>query len=156
QWNASPEVQARMRRLGLANMDQLQGWFTGRVADHLVEHGRTPVGWDDELVAGAKLPAAEVVMSWHDGDDQHGALEAAAQGHDVILAPERSLYFDHYQPDRPEEGQGPAPMPPLRKAYETAVTPNGATAADARRVIGVQGQLWTEFMPSFARDQHAL
>jgi hexosaminidase len=156
QWNASPELQARMRRLGLANMDQLQGWFTGRVADHLVEHGRTPVGWDDELVAGAQLPASEVVMSWHGSDEEHVALEAAAQGHDVVLTPQESLYFDHYQSDLPDEGPGQPPMTTLRQAYDTAVIPNGATVADARRVIGVQGDLWTEFMPSFARDQHAL
>ncbi len=156
QWNASPELQARMRQLGLANMDQLQGWFTGRVADHLVEHGRTPVGWDDELVAGAKLPASEVVMSWHGSDEEHVALQAAAQGHDVVLTPEESLYFDHYQSDLPDEGPGQPPMTTLRQAYDTAVIPNGATAADARRVIGVQGNLWTEFMPSFAHDQHAL
>jgi len=156
QWNASPELRARMRRLGLANMDQLQGWFTSRVADDLVEHGRTPVGWDDELVAGAKLPASQVVMSWHGSDEEHVALEAAAQGHDVVLTPQESLYFDHYQSDRSDEGPGQPPMTTLRQAYDTAVVPNGATAADARRVIGVQGDLWTEFMPSFAHDQHAL
>src|SRR5580658_2746605 len=52
QWNASPELRARMQRLALTNMDQLQGWFTGQVAEHLLRHGRMPVGWDDELVAG--------------------------------------------------------------------------------------------------------
>ncbi|MGH8140547.1 MAG: beta-N-acetylhexosaminidase [Steroidobacteraceae bacterium] len=156
QWNASTELQARMRRLGLANMDQLQGWFTGRVADHLVKHGRTPVGWDDELVAGAKLPASEVVMSWHGIDEEHVALEATAQGHDVVLTPQESLYFDHYQSALPDEWPGQPPMTTLRHAYDTAVIPKGATAAEARRVIGVQGDLWTEFMPSFARDQHAL
>jgi hexosaminidase len=156
QWNASPEVRAQMQRLGLANMDQLQGWFTSRVADYLVKHGRTPVGWDDELVAGAKLPASEVVMSWHGSDEEHVALEATAQGHDVVLAPQESLYFDHYQSDLPDEGPGQPPMTTLRQAYDTAVIPNGATPAEARRVIGVQGELWTELMPSFAHDQHAL
>jgi len=126
------------------------------VADHLLEHGRTPVGWDDELVAGAKLPASEVVMSWHGSDGEHVALEAAAQGHDVVLTPQESLYFDHYQSDLPDEGPGQPPMTTLQQAYDTAVIPNGATAADARRVIGVQGDLWTELMPSFAHDQHAV
>ena len=51
---------------------------------------------------------------------------------------------------------GPAPMITLQQAYDTAVIPDGATAAEATRVIGVQGGLWTELMPSFARDQHAL
>ena len=156
QWNASPELRARMQKLGLANMDQLQGWFTGRVADHLVQHGRTPVGWDDELVAGAQLPASEVVMSWHGNDAEHVALEAAAQGHDVVLTPQESVYFDHYQSGLLDEWPGQPPMTTLRQAYDTAVIPSGANAAEAKRVIGVQGDLWTEFMPDFLHDQHAL
>jgi hexosaminidase len=154
QWNASPEVRARMRRLGLANMDQLQGWFTGRVAAYLIKHGRTPVGWDDELVAGATLPTAEVVMSWHGAE--RVALKAIRQGHEVVLAPQESLYFDHYQSEVPAEQPGQPPMVALRQAYDTAVIPAGATAAEATRVIGVQACLWTELMPDFAHDQHAL
>lgn len=156
QWNASPAVRAQMRRLGLANMDQLQGWFTSRVADHLSKHGRTPVGWDDELVAGATLPASEVVMSWHGTDGERVALEALTQGHDVVLAPQESLYFDHYQSDLPDEWPGQPPAVTLRQAYDTAVIPNGATPTEAGHVIGVQACLWTEFIPSFAHDQHAL
>ncbi|HWW79097.1 MAG TPA: family 20 glycosylhydrolase [Steroidobacteraceae bacterium] len=156
QWAASPELRERMRRLGLANVDQLQGWFTSQVVDHLLEHGRTPVGWDDELVVGAKLPTTEVIMSWHGNDEEHVALEATALGHDVVLTPQESLYFDHYQSDLPDEWPGQPPMATLRQAYDTAVIPKGASAAQARHVIGVQGALWTEFMSGFANDQHAL
>ncbi len=156
QWNASPQVRAQMKRLGLANMDQLQGWFTSRVAAHLTAHGRTPVGWDDELLAGATLPASEVVMSWHGDDDGRVALQAIRQGHDLIVTPQESLYFDHYQSDLPDESPGQPPIVTLREAYDTAVIPHAATAAEARRVIGVQGGLWTELIPTFARDQHAL
>jgi hexosaminidase len=156
QWQASPAVRGQMRKLGLANMDQLQGWFTGRIADYLTAHGRTPLGWDDELVAGATLPASEVVMTWHGDDDERVALTAIRQGHDVVMAPQQSLYFDHYQSALPDEWPGQPPMVTLRQAYATAVIPPGATAAEARRVIGVQAQLWTELMPTFARDQHAL
>ena len=155
QWNASPEVRAQMRRLGLANMDQLQGWFTNQVADHLVKHGRTPVGWDDALVVGSALPAAELVMSWHGTDDERVALEAIRQGHDVVMTPQESLYFDHYQSDLPDEWPGPSPLVSLRQAYATAVIPPGATAAEAKRVIGVQAGLWAELLPTFARVQHA-
>ena len=156
QWNASPEVRAQMKRLGLANMDQLQGWFTSRVAAHLMAHGRTPVGWDDELLAGATLPASEVVMSWHGDDDGRVALEAIRQGHDLIVTPQESLYFDHYQSDLPDESPGQPPIVTLREAYDTVVIPHEATAAEAGRVIGVQGGLWTELIPTFARDQYAL
>jgi len=144
QWNASPELRARLQRLGLANMDQLQGWFISKITDHLVEQGRTPVGWDDELVAGEKLPSSEVVMTWHGRDV---ALRAAAQGHDVILTPTESLYFDYYQSDLPDEWPGQPPMTTLRQVYDTALVP---------KMIGVQGNLWTELVPNFARVQHGL
>ena len=156
QWNASPEVRAQMHKLGLANMDQLQGWFMNQLAQHLVKHGRTPVGWDDELVAGATLPTSEVVMSWHGDDNERVALSAIKQGHDVVMTPQESLYFDHYQSDLPDEWAGPSPAAPLRQAYDTIVIPNGASAVEAQRIIGVQAGLWTEQMPSFAHDQHAV
>jgi len=156
QWNASPEVRAQMHKLGLDNMDQLQGWFTQRVADHLIGHGRKPVGWDDELVAGATLPPAEVIMSWHGTDGARVALDALRQGHDVVMTPQESLYFDHYQSERPDEWTGQAPLITLPQVYGTAVVPRGATAAQARHILGVQGCLWTELMPTFADGQHAV
>jgi hexosaminidase len=156
QWNASPDVQAKMHALGLSNMDQLQGWFTQQVAAHLIKHGRIPVGWDDELVAGATLPAPEVVMSWHGDDHERVALAAIRQGHDVVMTPQESLYFDHYQSDLPDEWMGPPPAATLQQAYDTVVVPDGANAADAKHIIGVQGGLWTEQMPTFAHDQHAV
>lgn len=156
QWNASPEVRAQMRRLGLANMDQLQGWFTNQVAGYLVKHGRTPVNWDDALVAGAKLPPSALVMSWHGNDDERVALAAIRQGHDVVMTPQESLYFDHYQSDLPDERPGPSPMVTLRQAYDTAVIPPGATAAEAKRVVGVQAGLWAELIPTFADTQRVV
>jgi hexosaminidase len=156
QWSASPEVRAQMHAHGLDNMDQLQGWFTQQVADHLIKHGRKPVGWDDELLAGAKLPAAEVVMSWHGSDGERVALDALRQGHDVVMTPQESLYFDHYQSDLPDEWTGQAPMATLQQAYDTVLIPPGASAAQAQHVLGVQACLWTELMPTFADDQHAL
>src|SRR6185312_11353084 len=84
------------------------------------------------------------------------ALEAIKQGHDTVLNPQGSLYFDHYQSDLPDERPGQPPMVTLRQAYDATVIPGGATAAEASHVIGVQADLWTELMPTFARDQHAL
>lgn len=156
QWNASPEVRAQMQQLGLANMDQLQGWFTTQVAGHLISHGRLPVGWDDELVAGATLPTQEVVMSWHGNDNERVALEAIRQGHDVVMTPQESLYFDHLQADLPDEWAGPPPAATLQQAYDTVVIPTGASASEAKHIIGVQAGLWAEQMPTFAHDQHAL
>ncbi len=156
QWNASPELRARLKKLGLADMDQLQGWFMTQVAQHLIEHGRTPVGWDDPLIAGAKLPTSQLVLVWHAGEKQQVALKATRQGHDVVMTPTESLYFDYYQSDLPDEWPGQPPVTTLRQGYDTVIIPNGATEADAKHIIGVQGNIWTELLPTFERVQHGL
>lgn len=156
QWNASPEVRAQMHKLGLANMDQLQGWFMQQIATHLVEHGRTPMGWDDELAAGIALPSSQVVMSWHGDHNERVALAALKQGHDVVMTPQESLYFDHVQSDVPDEWPGPPIAGTLREVYDTIVVPLGASNAEAQHIIGVQAGLWTEQMSTFAHDQHAV
>jgi len=142
--------------LKLANMDQLQGWFMQQIATHLMQHGRTPVGWDDELAAGIALPASQVVMSWHGDHNERVALAALKQGHDVVMTPQESLYFDHVQSELPDEWPGPPPAATLRQTYDTMVIPHGASEAQAQHVIGVQAGLWTEQMPTFAHHQHAV
>lgn len=155
QWNASPEVNAQMKALKLANMDELQGWFMQQVATYLVDHGRIPVGWDDEVAAGVALPKSQVVMSWHGDHDARVALAALRQGHDVVMTPQESLYFDHLQSGHPDEWAGPPPEVTLRQAYDTQVVPPGASAEEAKHIVGVQAGLWSEQMLTFAHVQHA-
>ncbi len=151
QWNASPEVRAQMRRLGLKDMDALQGWFTTQVADHLAQHGRTAVGWDEVL--HGKVPASTVVMSWH---GPAGALQAIEQGHDVVMASSPTLYLDHYQSGLHDEPPGRPDVESLQDVYDYDPVPKGVTVAQAQRILGVQANLWAEYMPTFARVQHAL
>jgi hexosaminidase len=151
QWEASPEVRAHMEKLGLANMEQLQGWFTTQVADYLQRHGRTAVGWD-EILHG-KVPASAVVMSWH---EPAGALAALRQGHDVVMASSPTLYLDHYQSGLHGEPPGRPDVESLEDVYDYDPLPPGATVVEAKRILGVQANLWSEYMPTFARVQHAL
>jgi hexosaminidase len=151
QWQASPEVRAHMEKLGLANMEQLQGWFSTRVADYLQRHGRVAVGWD-EILHG-KVPASAVVMSWH---EPAGALEALRQGHDVVMASSPTLYLDHYQSGLHDEPPGRPDVESLKDVYDYDPLPQGATAVETKRILGVQANLWTEYMPTFARVQHAV
>ncbi|NID16827.1 beta-N-acetylhexosaminidase [Luteibacter yeojuensis] len=155
QWNASSEVKAQMKALKLANMDELQGWFMQQVATYLLDHGRTPVGWDDEVAAGVALPRAQVVMSWHGDHDERVALAALRQGHDVVMTPQESLYFDHRQSGHPDEWAGPPPEVTLRQAYDTQLVPPGTGPEEAKHVVGVQAGLWAEQMQTFAHTQHA-
>lgn len=151
QWKASPAVRAHMRKLGLPNMDALQGWFTTQVADYLAKHGRTAVGWDETL--DGPMPSSAIVMSWHGPDE---AMKAIERGHDVVMASSPTLYLDHYQSNLHDEPPGRPAVESLQDIYDFDPVPKTATPAQTKHILGVQANLWSEYMPTFARVQHAV
>ena len=90
QWQASPRVQSRMRELGVKDEHALQSYFVQRIEKYLNAHGRRLIGWD-EILEGGLAPNA-TVMSWRGIE---GAVAAAAAGHDAVLSPAPTLYFDN-------------------------------------------------------------
>ena len=144
EWRASPKIQAQMKRLGLADEQALQGWYTTQIGRYLAAHGRRLVGWDDILKGGATLPADAVVISWH----LDGAAMAAAQGHDAVIATDPTLYFDHRQSGLPSEPPGRGAVVSLRDVYDLDPAPASLSADQRAHIIGVQANLWTEHMPS--------
>jgi hexosaminidase len=151
QWQASAAVQAKMRALGITSEDALQGWFIGRIGQYLGKHGRKLIGWD-EILEGDNLPADATVMSWRGID---GAIKAALLGHDVVLSPSPGLYFDHVQGDLADEYAGRLGVESLRDVYGFQPVPGVLSAAQAKHVLGVQANLWTEHMPTFVHVEHA-
>jgi len=152
QWQAAPLVQAKMRELGITGEDALQGWFIGRVGRYLDAHGRRLVGWD-EILDGDNVPADATVMSWRGTD---GAIKAALLGHDVVLSPAPQLYFDHVQGDLADEYAGRLGVESLQNVYAFPTVPAVLSAAQARHVLGVQANVWTEHMPTMAHVEHAV
>ncbi|EIL97973.1 beta-hexosaminidase [Rhodanobacter thiooxydans] len=152
QWQASPAVQAKMRALGITREDALQGWFIDRVGQYLDQHGCKLVGWD-EILDGDKLPADATVMSWRGTD---GAIKAAMMGHDVVMAPAPQLYFDHVQGELADEYAGRLGVESLQSVYAFPTVPAVLGAAQARHVLGVQANVWTEHMPTMAHVEHAV
>ena len=152
QWQASRPIQRRIRALGLANDNALQGYFEQRVEKFLEQHGRKLLGWDEIVDDG--LPPDATVMSWRGAD---GAVTAARAGHDVIMSPNQSLYLDYLQGDGHDEPPGrPAPLITLRQVYEFQPVPQQLDPAQARHILGLQANVWTEHMLSPARVEHAL
>ncbi|HET6586187.1 MAG TPA: family 20 glycosylhydrolase [Oleiagrimonas sp.] len=152
QWKASPEVRARLKQLGLKDMDALQGWMIDRIGAYLDAHGRTLIGWD-EILSGGSLPKSAVVMSWH---GVSGAVKAAEAGHDAILSPSPVLYLDHVQSSAHDEPPARPSVESLKDVYMFNPSPAGLTSIQANHILGVQANLWTEYMPTFARDQFAV
>lgn len=151
QWEASPAIRARMRRLGVKDAHAMQGWFNAQLAKYLTGKGRRLIGWDEILEGG--LPDSASVMSWRGID---GAVAAAKLGHDVVLAPAGWMYLDNLQTERSDEPNGRLAMLPLSRVYELDPVPAELNADQARHVLGAQGALWSEYIPSRRHVDHAL
>jgi hexosaminidase len=149
QWQAAARVQRRMRELGVADETALQGYFVHRIEEFLRGQGRRLIGWDEILEGG--LPADATVMSWRGMD---GGREAARQGHDVVMAPAPDLYFDHLQSDAPDEPPGRPGTESLADVYAFEAVPADLTPEQARHIIGLQANLWTEHVRTTERVQH--
>lgn len=128
-WKKCALCQALMRREGLKNEDELQSWFTLRIAAFLKSKGRRLQGWN-EIMRGGKLPQDAIVQQW---DQPGAAVEAARAGNDVVVSQTGWTYFD-YSYD----------TTPLRKVYEAEPTPAALSPDEARHILGAQAQLWTE------------
>ncbi len=144
EWRESPAAQARMRELGLKDEDELQSWFIRRIDRYLTAKGRRLIGWDEILEGGLAENAA--VMSWR---GEEGGIAAANAGHDVVMAPYHSTYLDYYQTaDRSKEPLSIGGHLPLEKVYAYEPIPAAIAPDKAHHVLGTQGQLWTEYIPT--------
>ena len=143
-WKASDGIQARIKELKLKDEHELQSWFVRQMDAFLASHGRRLVGWDDILEGG--LAENAVVMSWR---GTKGGIAAARAGHDVVMTPTTHTYFDYYQSkDQANEPLAMGGFISLETAYAFEPIPAELEPQFAKHVLGGQGQLWTEYMPT--------
>ncbi len=144
QWKSSPEIQARIRELGLKDESELQSWFIRQMDKFLTAHGRRLIGWD-EILEGGLAPGA-AVMSWR---GVAGGIAAARQGHDVVMAPGSHTYLDHYQSlDTAHEPIAIGGYLPMDTVYSYEPYPDSLEPQYRKHILGAQVQLWTEYIPS--------
>jgi len=150
QWKASPRIQARIAELGLKNEEELQSWFIRQMDTFLTSKGRRLIGWDEILEGG--LAENATVMSWRNLD---GAMAAARAGHDAVLTPTAFTYLDYYQvKDTTREPLSIGGFLPIETVYGWDPAPPGLDPALVRHFLGVQGQLWTEYLPGPKRVEY--
>jgi len=141
-WKECPACQKRIKDEGLADEHELQSYFIRRMEKHLLSKNRKLIGWD-EILEGGLAPEA-TVMSWR---GVKGGIEAARQKHDVVMTPNSHMYFDYYQKeDREGEPLAIGGYLPLEKVYHYEPVPEELSAEEARHIIGVQANAWTEYI----------
>lgn len=150
-WKTCPKCQAKAKELGFTNgkhtvEEQLQSYIIRHASKFLTSKGRKMIGWDETLEGG--LAPGAIVMSWR---GEEGAIEAAKQGHDAIMTPTGYMYFDYYQStDRKNEPLAIGGYVPVSKVYSFNPTPNALSDEEKKHIIGVQANLWTEYIPTYA------
>lgn len=156
QWQKCPKCQARIKALNLEAKDghsaeeRLQSYIITHASNYLKSLGRNTIGWDEILEGG--LAEGATVMSWR---GESGGIAAAKQHHDVVMTPNSYLYFDYYQsPDKANEPLAIGGYLPLETVYSYEPMPKELTADEARHIIGVQANIWTEYMPTFKQMQY--
>ncbi|GAB3690733.1 hypothetical protein GCM10027592_08200 [Spirosoma flavus] len=144
EWKQSKFCQELMKKEGLKDEHELQSYFIRRIDKFVTSKGRRIIGWD-EILEGGLSPNA-TVMSWR---GISGGIAAARQNHDVVMSPTTYCYLDYYQADPKTQPVAIGGLLPLDKVYSfnPSVT-DSLTADQAKHVLGVQANVWSEYMPT--------
>ena len=138
-WEKCPVCQAKMKAEGFSNVEELQSYLVKRMEKFVNDHGKTIIGWD-EILEGGLAPNA-TVMSWRGTEGGHKAI---AEGHDVIFSPTSHFYLDYHQAEGQYRAVGP--LLPLKQTYSFEPIDENISPENVHHVLGVQGNLWTEFV----------
>lgn len=155
-WSTCPKCQARIKALGLKSdnkhtkEERLQSYVIHEAEEFLNSKGRKMIGWDETLEGG--LAPNATVMSWR---GEAGGIEAAKQHHDVVMTPNTYLYFDYYQSkDTETEPMAIGGYLPIKRVYSYEPMPKSLSPEEQKYIVGVQANLWTEYIPDFKQVQY--
>ena len=155
-WKTCPKCQARIKALGLKSdnkhtkEERLQSYVIHEAEEFLNSKGRKMIGWDETLEGG--LAPNATVMSWR---GEAGGIEAAKQHHDVVMTPNTYLYFDYYQSkDTETEPMAIGGYLPIERVYSYEPMPKSLSPEEQKYIVGVQANLWTEYIPDFKQVQY--
>lgn len=143
-WKKSKFCQDLIKKEGLKDEHGLQSYFIQRIEKFVNSKGKKIIGWDEILEGGLAPNAA--VMSWR---GEKGGIEAARQHHEVVMTPGNYCYFDHYQSLDKNEPLAIGGYTPLEEVYSYNPVPKELNNKEAKYIIGAQGNMWTEYIPTF-------
>lgn len=150
-WPNCKLCQARMKKEGLKDVNELQSYSIHRMERFLNSHGRKLLGWD-EILDGGLAPNA-TVMSWRGTE---GGLATIRSGHKAIMSPGQYCYLDGYQDAPYSQPEAIGGYLPLKKVYGYEPVPDSLSADEAKLMYGVQANLWTEYIPTEERAEYML
>ncbi len=157
-WKQCKKCQTKIQQLGMVTDNKytkeqkLQSYFMSAVAHYITSKGRKVCGWD-EILEGDGAPGA-TILSWR---GIGGAEEAARLGRDAIMCPTSHMYFDYYQTEnRSTEPVAFNAYLPIQRVYSFQPVPTSLTPQQAKHIMGVQANLWTEQIKTLSHVQYMM
>lgn len=150
-WKECAHCQELIKKNNLKDEHGLQSYFIQRIEKYVNSKGRKIIGWDEILEGGLAPNAA--VMSW---TGVNGGIEAAKSSHFAVMTPGAYCYFDHYQGDPQTEPNAFGGFTPLDKVYSYDPIPSELNAEQAKYILGIQANLWTEYITDFKQVQYMI
>lgn len=142
-WNTCPRCQKRMADEHLNSVEELQSYMIHRIEKFLNDHGRKIIGWD-EIIEGGLSPTA-TVMSWR---GEEGGIKAVKAGNQAIMTPGKYCYLDAFQDAPNTQPMAIGGYLTLEKVYSFEPVPDSLSTKEAKLILGVQGNVWTEHIPT--------
>ncbi|SEM82474.1 hexosaminidase [Mucilaginibacter gossypiicola] len=152
EWKSSAPAQKIIHENNLKDEHELQSWFVNRIEKFLNKNGKSLIGWDEILEGG--LTANATVMSWR---GEAGGIQAAKEGHNVIMSPNSNMYVDHGQAkDGKTEPLVIGGFLPLDVVYNYNPRPSALNADQQKYILGVQANMWTEYVATNNKLEYML
>ncbi|MHC2990283.1 beta-N-acetylhexosaminidase [Pontibacter sp. HJ8] len=151
-WKADPVSQQFIKEHNLKDEKGLQTYFVEQVAGYLAAKGKKVIGWH-EILEG-DLNTSTLIMNW--GGEKEG-IAAAKRGHQVIMAPGKPLYFDHYQSKDPNDSLSIHGYNPVDAVYAFEPVPDTLRKLNLDHyIIGAQANVWTEYIGNPAKVEYMI
>lgn len=133
EWKNCPHCQKVIKDNNLKDEEALQGWFNNLVLEYLKAKGRQLIGWN-EILAANNIDKTIIAQYWTPQRDKN-AERYVNSGGKVIMSNHKSFYFDM-----------PYSLYPLKNTYTYSPEKFGVNKNNVKNVLGVEGEVWTEFI----------
>lgn len=139
-WEHCAECQQRMKKHGITSLPGLQAWFTHEMETFFAANGKEMIGWDEIINGG--LSKTATVMWWRSWSSEP-VIEVAGKGTKIVACPNTEFYLDYAQNKHS-----------ITQIYHADSL--FSKKFDNPCFLGVQGNLWTEEVPSRERMQYMI
>lgn len=140
-WSECSKCEKIMQKEGLP-INKLQAYFTNRIEKYLNSKGRSIIGWDEIL--DGDINKSATIMSWRGIEPGE---KGAKMGHDVIMSPTSYCYFDYAQTkEQYSEPLTQVHALDVEQVYSLDPAPKTMSEESKKHILGVQANLWTEYI----------